>query len=227
MLITWFGCVTNGVLDILESSAIAWPNPSMWHREPLPTPMPILSYPSDDPDLHTHSPHRRANEQAGSSCCGPHFAEDFVANDPACSGHGHAKQFQPGDSGFGFGFAGNGDQFGNVTTGFDWAGNIGASGGTMPFCTDTMNKNSDFRKWHKPSTDTSMPDYASMPEKASRMIDKLGFQPTEGHLHSSNDHVHMGSMKAPNNTPTHGEASTGCFGSRSTAMGSAMRANGC
>ncbi|KAI4601499.1 hypothetical protein KJ359_011628 [Pestalotiopsis sp. 9143b] len=50
-------------IDILEASAIAWPNPSMWRRGPLNPTMPVpTEFPIDGCDSHIHSPRRRAGQ---------------------------------------------------------------------------------------------------------------------------------------------------------------------
>ncbi|KAI1208945.1 uncharacterized protein F4807DRAFT_104609 [Annulohypoxylon truncatum] len=57
-------------LDILESSAIAWPNPSMWRRTPFNPTMPVPArHHEDGPDAHLHSPRRRATSYMKNSSC--------------------------------------------------------------------------------------------------------------------------------------------------------------
>ncbi|KAI1858465.1 uncharacterized protein JN550_012598 [Neoarthrinium moseri] len=55
-------------LDILESSAIAWPNTAMWRRGPFNPTMPVpTEHPSDGADSHIHSPRRRSGPDSISS----------------------------------------------------------------------------------------------------------------------------------------------------------------
>lgn len=177
--------------------------------------------------MHTHSPRRRGDQQCGLSPYSGEIIQNCVtSNHPAFLGHGHGKHIQTDDGGFGYGLAGNGDQFGNVTGRLDWMGNSGAFGGTVPHAFDGSNKNNDLRRHYKSSTDTSMPDYVSMPSQGSRMTDKIDHQFAEGHFYS-NDDVYVGNMKAPANTPTLGGVLTEGFDSRSAAMLSIIRCNTC
>ncbi|KAK7739246.1 hypothetical protein SLS62_011272 [Diatrype stigma] len=46
-------------IDILESSGIAWPNPSMWRRGPFNPSMPVpTQHPEEGAEAHLHSPRR-------------------------------------------------------------------------------------------------------------------------------------------------------------------------
>ncbi|KAK3384852.1 NADH dehydrogenase-like protein [Podospora didyma] len=48
-------------LETLESTGIAWPNPTMWRRPPYAPSMPVPTFhPADGPDSHAHSPRRRS-----------------------------------------------------------------------------------------------------------------------------------------------------------------------
>ncbi|KAI0022978.1 hypothetical protein F4780DRAFT_121468 [Xylariomycetidae sp. FL0641] len=60
-------------LDILESSGIAWPNPTMWRRGPFNPTMPIPSRPHEDGmEAHLHSPRRRTSQLKSSSTSSTH-----------------------------------------------------------------------------------------------------------------------------------------------------------
>ncbi|KAH6657508.1 hypothetical protein BKA67DRAFT_655772 [Truncatella angustata] len=49
------------VINILEASGIAWPNPAMWRRGPFnPTMQVPIEHPTDGSDSHVHSPRRRS-----------------------------------------------------------------------------------------------------------------------------------------------------------------------
>lgn len=50
---------TDAWTDILESSGIAWPNPSMWQRSPSTSSMAAQTYTSPITESHAHSPRRQ------------------------------------------------------------------------------------------------------------------------------------------------------------------------
>jgi len=62
-------CTTDAAAEILESSGIAWPNAGMWYQPSRPTYHPAspvkLDTPSEDIDLHAHSPRHRTDSIAG------------------------------------------------------------------------------------------------------------------------------------------------------------------
>ncbi|KAI0889668.1 uncharacterized protein GGS22DRAFT_176915 [Annulohypoxylon maeteangense] len=71
-------------LDILESSAIAWPNPSMWRRTPFNPTMPAPArHHEDGAEAHLHSPRRRTTSYMKNSSssstyntCPPGFTQE-------------------------------------------------------------------------------------------------------------------------------------------------------
>ncbi|KAI1451706.1 hypothetical protein F4805DRAFT_75115 [Annulohypoxylon moriforme] len=73
-------------LDILESSAIAWPNPSMWRRTPFNPTMPVpAKHHEDGAEAHLHSPRRRttsflknSSSSSAYNTCPPGFTQENV-----------------------------------------------------------------------------------------------------------------------------------------------------
>ena len=61
--------ITKVAAEILESSGIAWPNAGMWYQPSRPTYHPASpakrDTPTEDMDLHAHSPRRRSDSMAG------------------------------------------------------------------------------------------------------------------------------------------------------------------
>jgi len=62
-------CTTKAATEILESSGIAWPNTGMWYQPSRPTYHPASPVkrdtPTEDVDLHAHSPRRRTDSMSG------------------------------------------------------------------------------------------------------------------------------------------------------------------
>ncbi|GAO19344.1 hypothetical protein UVI_02008740 [Ustilaginoidea virens] len=63
--------------EILEASSIAWPNPAMWCRAPLPSCMEVPVQHPDDSDSHAHSPRRRGG---GPGKGGNGFLQGYLSN---------------------------------------------------------------------------------------------------------------------------------------------------
>ncbi|KYK56095.1 NADH dehydrogenase -like protein [Drechmeria coniospora] len=175
----------------LETSSIAWPNPSLWRRPPIASSMPVSSYPSVDSESHAHSPSRRnslLHNLAGYSL-------------PAAPGSMNAASLlgsrrsvtQPAFSTLPYA-ANMTDPFGEANS-YLWMAGMG-----------TANLGRDYhvvqgRGARKASTDISMPDYMSngsgeQPGTDLTMGMKLDEDAQANHL------------KVPTNTPTTG----GCGG---------------
>lgn len=189
-------------LDILESSAIAWPNPSMWRRQPFTASMPVPAYPSEDAELHAHSPRRRADQHPDSFGYGRHTIQNMIENDAAFSKHGHTygPQFQPGNKDF-FSAAGGGDRSADAASAFDWMSNTGPQ--SMSFSADPPHKFNNHRRFRQSSTDTSMPDYVPMSNRGSREDGNADSLSGPSGVSLGSEEVSGSSnMRAPSNTPT-------------------------
>lgn len=179
--------------EILESSCIAWPNPSMWRRAPFALSMPVPSYPSDDPDSHAHSPRRRADAVQGHVLG---FPISGVPKPPAS--FGMRRVTHPT---FGLIPDGKGvpvDSFGDVSAYFEWLSTMGMGSGDATWINTQGTPHP--RVTRKSSTDISMPDYTpfdsdnQLAATAERPIFVSGVRQEEDDA--------SGHMTVPTNTPT-------------------------
>ncbi|POR34960.1 Uncharacterized protein TPAR_04843 [Tolypocladium paradoxum] len=171
-------------LDVLESSSIAWPNASMWHRAPFVSSMPVPSRPSDDADSHAHSPRRRTGALQSSSSG---YSQSALPN-PSTS-TGTRRVTHPVCNTLAYANNASSDHFGDAHSYFEWLSGIGMG------VTD-MNRGEGQVKVHRrlarrTSTDISMPDYVEIAEQPLYMP---GLR--------QDDDGHFSNMKVPTNTPT-------------------------
>lgn len=76
------------MLEILEASCIAWPNPSMWRRIPVAATMAVQAYPSDDTESHAHSPRRKYSRiNANLAPSSTENLHSIITNRPMRRGH--------------------------------------------------------------------------------------------------------------------------------------------
>ncbi|KAF7542266.1 hypothetical protein G7Z17_g11726 [Cylindrodendrum hubeiense] len=186
-------------LEILESSSIAWPNPSMWRRTPFTASMPVPTYPSDDAKSHAHSPRRRPPGLQGVAAgnTAPMIQGIMSEISANCEPRNQALSSCPVEEPAGFGGPG---LFEDSNTYFEWLGSMNTGmHDVSPSFTATASKS----RRSKTSTDISMPDYTSSTHGGQMSISGDGpfamasFQPE--------DDVNTGHMKVPSNTPTRGQ----------------------
>lgn len=124
------------LIDILEDSAIAWPNPAMWRRGSFNPTMPFhQESSSNEPEMHLHSPRRHSDYASSSSNLsgstslplGAPFAPESSFIDPMPSANYIAEHGLPGlASGFRTDMPG---QSGSDTAPYlDWAHSLGHVG---------------------------------------------------------------------------------------------------
>ncbi|KND90082.1 hypothetical protein TOPH_05293 [Tolypocladium ophioglossoides CBS 100239] len=171
-------------LDVLESSSIAWPNASMWHRAPFVSSMPVPSYPSDDADSHAHSPRRRTGVLQSSSSG---YSQGALPNPSTNAGTRRATH--PVCSTLAYANTASSGPFGEANNYFEWLSGIGMG-------VADVNRGEGQVKVHRrlarrTSTDISMPDYVEIAEQPLYMP---GLR--------QDDDGHSSSLKVPTNTPT-------------------------
>ncbi|KAK3303063.1 uncharacterized protein B0T15DRAFT_262446 [Chaetomium strumarium] len=189
-------------LEILESSGIAWPNPSMWRSAAFAPVMPVPTYHAEDGvSSHTHSPGRRPSllrntpglgfpppglisgipqAQAGAGFLGtqdlqmPHLGRSNIG-----SGNNTPSCSDPfGDSGY-----------------FEWVNSM-TSGQLGDSWDGKTLWPANARNSSKQSSDTVMPDY----------VPREGSDPMAMHISGPSLEDDRGSLKVPTNTPTGGAA---------------------
>lgn len=86
------------MLEILEASGIAWPNPSMWRRIPVAASMTVPAYPSEDTESHAHSPRRKhSRTNAGLTKSSTENVHRIITNRPLRNGQ-RKSSIQSGSS---------------------------------------------------------------------------------------------------------------------------------
>jgi len=198
-------------VDILETSAIAWPNSAMWRRAPLTASMPVPNFPSDDgAESHGHSPSRRNTARAGFTPCpfsSTPGGSALTQNHPKAR---HINPKMPRGSSNSHGLSSVPDTFPDVDTYYDWVSSIGTQDMTRnafnmgPLAGRNSSKVS--------SSDTSMPDYIP-----SHQNERVPLSLHE-HMHmpllypnqnlSVDDDGQIVGMKVPMNTPTASQEET-------------------
>ena len=175
--------LTGRHLEVLESSSIAWPNSSMWHRAPLVSSFPVPSYPSDDSDSHAHSPRRRATATQSSSSSYSQSALRSSSENP-----GKRRATQPVCGSLDDSNAAS-DPFAGTSAYFEWLKGI-----TAGAC-DTNRREGQVkahrRLARRTSTDISMPDYVDILEQPL-------YAPGPRH----EDDGPSNTLQVPTNTPT-------------------------
>ncbi|KAK8055737.1 hypothetical protein PG993_000964 [Apiospora rasikravindrae] len=212
-------------MDILESSGIAWPNPSMWSRSPIQSQsMPVQTQVhKDGSKAHVHSP-RRGNEHgicksASSSheACMSGWtaaqASSFLGSMPhtqALLQRGPKGAFNSSINSLDAFYQPYSDSSSHLN---DWTFPNFGSMGQSPSIQQSLlgSQQSGGQKAFKSrrkltSSDASMPDYVSNPGSTSQHVAEL--QQTGSHAHNSNVNIVNGDPenslhhhKAPSNTP--------------------------
>ncbi|KAK8082620.1 hypothetical protein PG996_001401 [Apiospora saccharicola] len=209
--------------NILESSGIAWPNPSMWYRSPVQTqsmPVPTQLH-TDGSEAHVHSPRRSNDHGIRKSLSSSH--EPGMSGLTATKTHSFLENMPHTQSLLQRGFRGGVNSSINTMDAFyqpysdspshlsDWAfpslGPLGQSPITQQYKLSSRQGTGQkaFRR-KLTNSDISMPDYVSNSDSSSRYM--TGLQQTGSHAHNSNSNMVNGDVenglhhpKAPNNTP--------------------------
>ncbi|KAI0385966.1 hypothetical protein F5Y04DRAFT_245145 [Hypomontagnella monticulosa] len=202
-------------LHILESSGIAWPNPSMWRRTPLNPTLPVSSQQHEDgPDAHLHSPRRRTSSYtkgtSGSSTynsCPPGLAQTGSHNLLGSMPNTQAL-LQRGTPASNTSWA---DPFStqksDATACFDWASN---NFGTVGYSQVTNNGKSNYN----PSSSRRVTSISKMSHSDASMADYCSG--TSSNIQGMTDHQFLNlstsnlvdpdagahDPKVPTNTPT-------------------------
>lgn len=183
--------------DILETSGIAWPNQSMWQRQPYTTSKPVPSLTAEGSNLHAHSLRRRTRQACTSRYVMPVFQSTNAA-EPSVFSSGSIHSLSKGATGE--------SAPDDADVYFDWLGQINPGLGS------TLANNSirdvDTRNARRSSTDTSMPDYVSLGGHAFNKSDNV-FASLPIHEDDGASMDSMGTIQAPMNTPTNQSASFG------------------
>lgn len=191
--------------DILETNGIAWPNPQMWQRVHNNPALPVPTYyPDDGADSHSHSPRRRsyaAHSMAPSSVPMPTISSALHASSALTP---NLNSFQPSLQNFQKSSTSSGaslvDPFSEIAY-QDWINSLGLNSEHPTMDIKAVWPSDLTRNTNKqPNTDQSMPsmsDYLS-----STMGLGMGQQSMDLSGPSFDDDTHMGSIKAPTNTPT-------------------------
>ncbi|KAM4054298.1 NADH dehydrogenase (ubiquinone)-like protein [Hirsutella rhossiliensis] len=184
-------------LDILESSCIAWPNPSMWRRAPFASSMPVPSYPSDDPDSHAHSPRRLTDAVQGNASGYPIPGIQGVMGKPSTSS-GMRRVTHPAFGTLSQAKSIVADPFGDANSYFEWLSGIGM--GVNDANRVENQGNPQQRMMRRASTDISMPDYTPLEsgDQLAPSADRAPFMPS---MRQEEDDT-SGHMRVPTNTPT-------------------------
>lgn len=189
--------------DVLESSAIAWPNQSMWQRAPHTASKPVPSLTTDSYGLHAHSPRRRARQSDSSGYTMPIFQNTNATKASLVSSDG---------ANLGISTELSGEPLPGIDNRFDWLGHMNTRGGAAEIGKNA--RDAAARNGRKSSTDTSMPDYVSFSGHNSNQSDNVF---SSFPIHEDDD-ASMGSMatvQAPVNTPTSGQSLSFGSGSKS------------
>ncbi|KAG5926474.1 hypothetical protein E4U42_003273 [Claviceps africana] len=169
--------------EILEQSAIAWPNPSMWCSAPYPEHMQVPTLHCDDSDAHAHSPRRQSStngqpmNHSGNWTNPKLLIGNRRATHPNC-GTGAYPGFRNADW---YGSAAYQDYW--AAMGLGMAGNL-MRNGVMP------------RHDRMTSSDISMPDYVPLGSSG-----QLTDEAPAGNVAQDGDKQAV-SLKVPTNTPT-------------------------
>ncbi|OTA64879.1 hypothetical protein K449DRAFT_421404 [Hypoxylon sp. EC38] len=202
-------------LDILESSGIAWPNPSMWRRTPFNPTMPVPSRQHEDgAEAHLHSPRRRTTGyMKGSSSSSvytsgpPGLTQSNTSNLLSSMPNTEALLQRSGvesNSPWADPFS---TQKSDTTACFDWTNNnFGPIGYSQATNSSKANYNPASNRRatgiSKVShSDVSMPDYGlGNSSNAHSIADHQFLNLTTAHIGDMETNTH--DPKAPTNTPT-------------------------
>ncbi|OAA34782.1 hypothetical protein NOR_08294 [Metarhizium rileyi] len=184
-------------LEVLETSSIAWPNPSMWRRAPFAASMQVPTFQPDDSESHAHSPQRRASS-----------SERFShAVDPTQSAGtnsaliaGGRRVTHPAYGPFLYPTHNGSDLFGQPGPYFQWLNDMSMSMGLGTESNQFINAtrgSATQKSTTRTSTDVSMSDYVPMSSNGQCAEQQVAPEtlPDEGERHSTQP-------KVPTNTPT-------------------------
>lgn len=168
--------------DILESSGIAWPNPSMWQRSPSTSSLPAQTYTSSVTESHAHSP-RRQLEPLFTPPALTMTRSKFpvIGNSQETSSRGENRATDQL-------FARQSRQHRSTDGSMDWIAEPASSGTPQSSFQTAMQA---LRKARMSNTDESMPDYVTRFEELEK--------PTAPD--QSDDDCCFKHPKAPSNTP--------------------------
>ncbi|KAG8413583.1 hypothetical protein J3458_012658 [Metarhizium acridum] len=183
-------------LEVLESSSIAWPNPSMWRRAPFADSMQVPTLQPDDSESHAHSPQRRGSSSdklshAMNSFQGTGTSSVLVAGGRRVTHPVYGPCLYPAENGL--------DPFGNAGSYFEWL-NCMDMGMTAAVGDNHFNLNRSSaaqRSTRRTSTDVSMPDYIPAKSDSQGVEQQLApetFPDEDGRQNAQ--------CKVPTNAPT-------------------------
>jgi hypothetical protein len=136
------------MLDMLEKSGLAWPNPDMWLETPLTAIMPVPTYPGKCLEGHTHSPRHQKKRYKSASFHNSPSTEKFTV-DYEQRGHRQQIPYQHGNI-----------RLSNYT--YSESAAPTPSGSNQVWAMDSVGVDArGVRFQRQSSTDTSMPDYVS------------------------------------------------------------------
>ncbi|KHN96024.1 uncharacterized protein MAM_06129 [Metarhizium album ARSEF 1941] len=146
-------------LEVLESSSIAWPNPSMWRRAPFAASMQVPTLQPDDSESHAHSPQRRVSgsdklNRAMNSFQATGASSALVSGGRRVTHPVYGPCFHSAQHGL--------DAFGNAGSYFEWLNGMDVSmsaGVGDHHCNNLTRTSVAQRSKRRTSTDVSMPDY--------------------------------------------------------------------
>ncbi|PHH76432.1 hypothetical protein CDD80_1541 [Ophiocordyceps camponoti-rufipedis] len=181
-------------LDILESSCIAWPNPSMWRRQALvASSMVVPTCTSNDVTSHAHSPRHQADLMQS------HYAASVIPTSmvmpKSFEGLGPRRATLPVCSTMAYAKAVPSDAFGDTNAYFEWLNGMGMSVGDVQRAGSQAF--AQHRNARRSSTDISMPDYTPM-ELSEGLTDQQSM--LAGMRQDEDDS--SGHLRVPTNTPT-------------------------
>ncbi|KAH9902343.1 hypothetical protein F4778DRAFT_120978 [Xylariomycetidae sp. FL2044] len=200
-------------IDILESSGIAWPNPTMWRRGPFTPNMPVPTQQHEDgPDAHLHSPRRRASLMKGTSASSAYSSggqamaqaapSNFLGSMPNTQAFLHRGGAPSG--------LGRLDSFDNqqrpdATAYIDWTNNFGPVGCAQPtdMAKTSYNPASSRKATNRSkisNSDASMPDFGM--SSSSNAFHLSSLQPMSFNPNFDEGDVSALAPKVPTNTPT-------------------------
>ncbi|KAI2473682.1 hypothetical protein F4781DRAFT_441016 [Annulohypoxylon bovei var. microspora] len=199
-------------LDILETSGIAWPNPSMWRRTPFNPTMPVPArHHEDGAEAHLHSPRRRTtsfmkNSSSSSTynTCPPGLTQENLLGSMPNTEALLQRNGTGASSSWADPFS---SQKSEATACFDWASNnFGPIGYNQATNSGKSSYNSAASRRATsaskvPHSDVSMPDYGlGNSSNAQGLIDNHFINLSSTHLGDMDVSAH--DPKAPTNTPT-------------------------
>ncbi|KAG6008129.1 hypothetical protein E4U43_000212 [Claviceps pusilla] len=169
--------------EILEQSAIAWPNPSMWSGASYAAQMEVPTLQCNDSESHAHSPRRQSNTNGQPVNYTGHWSNPKMLI-------GSRRATHPNCSTVAYPGFGNSDWYGSAAYQDYWtAMGLGMAG-------NLMRNGITPRHDRMTNSDISMPDYVPL-GSSGQFTD----EPLAGGLAQDGDKQTM-NLKVPTNTPT-------------------------